>query len=224
MARFPISKQGSIQDALADIPSGPAKYVQRGLGTLSKFTNDQARQISNLIIEGFHKGGGHVEPKTIREEFELSEEDANDLALAMAVMVGVLSARGETAQEFVDAAVDRKFLEAAHSAQVLNVANIFISSRSDINEAIERQTLASEVLPSLQSFDLTIELRLGFENNNIKRIMPIAVVHLDTDTFQQEIWFQLTKFEMKKMIDKLKEGLDQMKLAEAWSKKTPQAD
>ena len=224
MARFQISKKVSLRDTLAEIPRGPAASIQGGLRVLSELNRDQARQISNLVIEEIRKGGSRVEPKTIRKEFGLSEEDANDLAFAMAVMAGVLSARDETAKEFVDAAVDSKFLEAAHSAHLLDVAENLVSKRHDVKEAIEQQSLASEVLPSLLSFDVTTEVRLGFENNNIKRVVPIVVAHLDTDAFQQEVWFQLTKRQVEMVIDDLKEVLDRIKLAEAWSKKTSQDD
>ena len=77
-----------------------------------------------------------------------------------------------------------------------------------------RGRLANVVLPSLVQFETTVDLRIQFDNEKPKDFVSIAVVHIETDAENTEIWCQLSRFQIETILDKLKNTLKEMEIAE----------
>lgn len=224
MARLPIGERRPLREALAEFPSGPSRSIRQGFKVLSELSPEETQQILNIAVVNFQKGGGRIEPDAIVKEFQLSESEAQNVLFTVAVVAATLSPRTDTAKDFVEEAQKAKLLDEEHTKRAIDLAEAIVSQRDNVSEAMKYQSLASEVLPSLMSFDLTIDLRIGFEDKQIKRAVPITVVHLDTDAYEQETWFQLTKPQVESIIDKLKTALENMEKADLWSKNLQEKD
>jgi len=74
--------------------------------------------------------------------------------------------------------------------------------------------LAAQTLPSLDTFDISVDLRLRFKDEQIQDAVSVAVVHLDTDATNRELWFQMTRGDVELVIEKLNSTLKQMDTAE----------
>jgi hypothetical protein len=77
----------------------------------------------------------------------------------------------------------------------------------------DRAQLAGEVLPSLLALDMAVDIRIRVSDGGLKTFVPVAILHLDTDT-PQGVWVQLTKGEVQETIDQLTRCLEELSLAE----------
>lgn len=85
-----------------------------------------------------------------------------------------------------------------------------MNSRAELERSFSRRRLAASVLPALELFDVTIDLRFRFKDKQIAESVPVAIVHIDTDVYNQEIWFQLAQDDVDEMIKKLEDARDQL--------------
>ena len=77
-----------------------------------------------------------------------------------------------------------------------------------------RTRLANAVLPSLARFDVTVDLRIRFENGQAREFVPVALAHIDTDADNTEFWFQLTRADITILLEKLNTCAREMELGE----------
>ena len=70
-------------------------------------------------------------------------------------------------------------------------------------------------MPSLYSFDVAVDLRVRIEDGKVRTTIPVAIVHLDTDSENQEIWVQLSTSDIDFIIKRLLRAQDDMKIAES---------
>ena len=92
-----------------------------------------------------------------------------------------------------------------------------MASCAEIERRIEIGHIGSEILPSLSSLDVTVDLRLRLRAGKPDIAVPIAIFHVDTDSYNQEVWFQATKADVERMQKQLKEILERMESAEQWA-------
>lgn len=97
------------------------------------------------------------------------------------------------------------------------VLSAIAANREQIRAAQVRSNLGIEVLPTLASFDATVDVRVRVADGVVKASVPVVVAHLDTDGANQEVWFQMTQEQLERLIAKLGKTAEQMKTAEAWS-------
>jgi hypothetical protein len=62
-----------------------------------------------------------------------------------------------------------------------------------------------------------VDIRIGFDNDEIALAVPVVLVHIDTDSKDQEIWFQMSKGQLKTAIEDLTKILLRVEAAEKWS-------
>ena len=86
---------------------------------------------------------------------------------------------------------------------------------------VQKMSLESEVLPYLLDLDVTVDLRLGYgpTGNNVEFAVPVAMLHVDTDSYNQEIWFQAGMTQVETMIERLQVAAERMKAADSLAKK-----
>ena len=133
---------------------------------------------------------------------------------ALSVTLGLLSDNLVSLDEFVQAGRDTIFEPGSESA-AREIADIIISQRPTLAKAMSRHQLASEVLPSLVEFDATVDVRIRFGNDKAEEFVSVAVVHIDTDGANQELWLQLSKMDIYTILDKLNKTARDMDLAES---------
>lgn len=82
-------------------------------------------------------------------------------------------------------------------------------------DAFERDSLANKVLPSLQGFDVVVDVRLSFsKDEGMPGAVPVAIAMLDTDADGQTIWFQMSKTQLQRLQAKLHTVAKQFEVAE----------
>lgn len=178
----------------------------------------QRKEVFQTVVENFHQSES-VDPKKISDKYSISVDTARDLLIALAFMVGIVSERDSPPGNFIDEAIERELLSRENAAVIAPLAEEIFAGRASIRDLIEQQRLGSEVLPSLAAFDVTVDLRLKFEGDKVGRFLPMAILHIDTDADRQEVWLQLNRAEISRIIGSLQEALKSIDAAEAWAKR-----
>lgn len=60
---------------------------------------------------------------------------------------------------------------------------------------------------------MIVDFRIHFEDEKPKNGVPVAVVHIETDSDKQELWFQMPQSEIERIIQKLTVASTQMELS-----------
>ena len=101
------------------------------------------------------------------------------------------------------------------------VLHVIADHYAEGRDNIRRMSVESEVLPYLTDFEATIDIRLeyGAKGNAVELAVPLAVFHVDTDSYRHEIWFQAGMAQVETMIERLQIVVERMKSAEDVARK-----
>lgn len=90
-----------------------------------------------------------------------------------------------------------------------------LQKHAQLRTDIERQDDARSVLPNMMRFELNVDVRVKFQQNEIRSFIPVVIGHVDTDAEGQLIWFQLTKEQLLRLQDDIKDAVTQVAALEA---------
>ena len=123
----------------------------------------------------------------------------------------------QTPANFVQTAIEHELLDEVTKEPILAFCEVVATARPDLKQALQRSTLADEVLPSFSFLSTTVDLRPSFEEGRIKFVVPVALLFLATDASEQQVWCQLKKSQLEEVIKDLQTTLRQMEQAEQWA-------
>jgi hypothetical protein len=215
-----IPTRGPISDLFVGMPTSIKTFVSEGFAALAKIPASKREELMQVVL-GSIDSGSLVEETEAQTKFGLSSDDSRQMLLAAGLIASTLSRRREdTAEAIVDELEKAGALNVADRPAILSFASQVIEDLPTVKKAVERSQLASVVFPSLSQFQTAVDVRLGFEKNRIAFSVPVVLVHIDTDAQGQEIWFQLTRRQVQKIVEDLQESLKQMSVADTWLDKS----
>lgn len=146
-----------------------------------------------------------------------SEKDATAVRNAALSAVHTINDKdGITAHNFVDASIQEGTLADEDADKIRSFYEYALNGKPSIKDMLENDAASDDdSLPTLRSFDISVDLKLKFDRNGISKMLPIATFHIDTESYTQEIWLQISKRQLETLINELNTALDQMKLAES---------
>jgi hypothetical protein len=208
-----ISTKDDVIRRLDRYPKEALAYFQGGFSSAASLSDETRRKVLAEMISNFQRGTRRLDSSNLQEITGLSTSIAEQVASVYSLVIGLLSETTATPDEFVQAAVDKLFLEKDQIAARSIVAAV-CEARGEINQTVARTQLAGEVLPSLYTFDVAVDLRVRVEKGSVVTSVPVAVLHIDTDADNHEIWLQLTKGDIDNLIRTLTKTLQDMQVAE----------
>ncbi len=211
-----IPSRGTVQEVFADMPTGLKDYVRDGFAVLSKLPQQKFDEIRRATLDAVEAGGSVVEGG-LSARLDIDKADVRSLLAATSLFATFLLGRDEKLPQLVAAAVEAKLIRPEDSPAALLFYEAIERDRPTLKETIQRSRYSSSVLPSLLEFETTIDIRLGFEKGRVDFVTPIALVHLDTDSEGQEVWLQLTKKQVERVVNELQDALRKMEEAEKWA-------
>jgi hypothetical protein len=209
---MPESSTELIARRLAQYPKEAFAFFSDGFAAASTLSKETLNLVLNSVIEDIKRGTRNVDGAALKPLTNLSERESNQLASVFSLVIGLLSESEATPEDFVSAAKGKLF-HSEHETTALAVAVSICASRSAIGSAIERAQLAGSVLPSLDIFDIAVDMRLRVVDGELKTAVPVAVLRLNSDA-GDDFWLQLTKGDVEDIIRKLSKSLEDMKFAE----------
>jgi hypothetical protein len=212
-----IPPRGHPGDRFSNMPSGIKAFIRDGFSVLAKVPPTKMGDLFQVVL-GSIEYGSVVDESEAQAKLGITKDDARPLLAAVSLVASTLSSKDETADELIEELAKAGALDPVNRPAALKFAFEVVAKRTVVHQTFERSQLASRVLPSLDDFEATVDVRLGFDKNRIAFSVPVALVHIDTDARGQELWLQLSKRQIQKIIGDLQDTLEKMSVAEAWLK------
>ncbi|HET6246554.1 MAG TPA: hypothetical protein VFE47_02560 [Tepidisphaeraceae bacterium] len=219
-----IPPTAPLADTLNEMPPSLRGVLREGFGLIASQDPVRYPQIATAALESLASPSDATERRILLQVSE--NEDAGKQILASATFLAwLVSTRKEELTKILSVAAEAQIIGESAVKPVTLLATLLASDKAQIRQNMERARLGAAVLPSLSEFSVVIDVRLDFEKDmtgpsgEVGLAVPVAVVHLDTDSYNQEAWFQMTRPELENMIDRLQLALDRLKKAEIWVKK-----
>jgi hypothetical protein len=198
--RVQVPSSGTLVDAFNGMPDRLKAFVRAGVNVLSKVPPSNLELLFRAVLETIQSG----------ESFS----EAPVLTGALSLIASIASDRSESAEQFVNIAIDSKLIETADVGTLRMFLSAVIQNRQAVRRALQTSRLATQVLPSLSEFETTVDMRFGFEKGRLIESVPVILLHIDTDAQGQEIWLQLTKGQLERIIKELQDTLKNVERAE----------
>jgi hypothetical protein len=202
-----------LSGEIAEIPARAALAARQGFAIASALSETNRQKAVELILASLQKRGASFDTESVSTAINLPRRDAGRVMTALSITLGLLTNNVASPEEFVQAGRGTIF-DAASEPTVRAVADLIISQRPTFEKAMARYQLSDVVLPSLAEFDVAVDLRVRFNNAQAEDFVAVAVVHIDTDGNNQEVWCQLSKADIDMILQKLGKAAREMELAE----------
>ena len=217
--RVRLPSSGAIESDFERMPAPVRSFVRDGFDILARVPEKSFDDLRTAVIESVHSGSA-IKEGDLPTRLGVSAEDTRVLLGSMSLIASMVSAREITADEFVISAVNVKLIGPQNKQAAHSFISAILRDRTALKRSIEQSSAASEVLPSLLDFEVTVDLRLAFEKNAVRDSIPVALVHIDTDAMSEELWFQANKRQLERLIKELEDAVQKMEQAEKWARRT----
>jgi len=202
------------------MPASVRRYLVTGLNVLAKLDTSKVASLIPLALSTYTADvPSDREFDRLAKEFGINRNQVPEFLGAINLITSVLSERPESAEDFVKEAKNAGLVGEENLQNVKQFAELAIANRDIIKKQIDQEEVASEVLPTFTYFETTIDVRLTFsEEGRIERTMPVALVHIDTDSREHEIWFQMSRSQAERVIEDLRAIVSKLQTAESFGK------
>jgi hypothetical protein len=151
----------------------------------------------------------------VAARYKLSDKQAEALLATITLLAGLAVYRDEAHDDIFEEAISANVLVPANRAAAQSFLTQAKTHRSTILQSLRETEIAEEVLPALQNFETSVDLRLGFEKGKIEMVVPVVMVHIETDA--SDFWLQMKKQDVEEMISHLEGLLQEINEAEKWA-------
>jgi hypothetical protein len=160
--------------------------------------------------------------ENLEKTLKIKPTDLSALFSAAMMTVPTLGEGGDVG-EFIAAVEKYGIISRDTLTKVQPFLDSIVSQRSIIGQSIRRAALPAQVLPYITNVEIVVDLRMAFLDNAVQDVVPVAMVHIDTDAQAQEIWFQASKSQMLQLRNDVDEAIKRMEAADAWGQKEKKA-
>ena len=216
MEKSNIDLSDETSGLFADLPPAFQARIKNGFSVLAEMSSDHLVD----LVEVAKKSIGVRQPpfEKYASTFNLPLEDVVALISAAVLAASLLSTRTISAEEFALAAVEEQVAEEVQKDAIFKFAQIVLNQAEPFIDTLERSRIASQILPSFASLDATIDVRLRFEEGQVRAAVPVVVLSLSTDKDDEEIVFQTTREGIDQIIEQLQDIQSQLQTTEEWAR------
>jgi hypothetical protein len=208
---IPLNREIPVVELLSDMPSVPKALIRKGFSVVARLPESAHSALLRSALDAAERKP--VNDEELAKNLGISVEDATNAVAAVRMFSALASARGETAEELLEALVESDLVTAAQKPTLAKIVPKVMQVAPELNEAAARQRLTEAVLPSFKRFQAVLDIRIGNEDRG-GFALPVAIAFLDTDTNNQRLWFQLTRQDVEDLLEKLNSILKRFKEAE----------
>ena len=210
---MPETAREELSRRLAAYPKEALPYLKHGFVAASELSEDIRHLVLAEMIENFKRGTRRLDSSALCAVTKLPQRESEQIASIYSLAIGLLSDTEATPNDFVEAAKGIVFFP-EQEVVAKSIATSICASRDEIKRTVARTQLAGEVLPSLYTFDVAIDLRIRVIDGKIATSAPVAIVHIDTDADDHDVWLQLGRGDIESIIRTLKKALEDLQVAE----------
>ena len=205
-------------EMLARLPRAFRDDAEKGFTVLAGIPSDRYEDIVQRAIVMVESRRPPVDG--LEKLLGLTSSDVGNVFAAAMLMVPFVG-EGTTPDEFIDAAVKTKLIDHQIVSRLKPFFDVVVAHAKPITEAIKRSAITDQVLPAFYDINIAVDLRIGFLGDRVDIAVPVAVIHIDTDVEDRQLWFQASKRKLLVIRDEIDEALQKMDAAEAWGEREP---
>jgi hypothetical protein len=212
--RFNLPRSGRpVGEILTKLPRAFRDDAEKGFGLLANVSESHYEEIIQHTIVMIDSRRPPIEE--LGRALGLTPVDTGAV-VAAAMLVVPIFGEGTEAEEFLNAATKVKLFDQALVPKLRPFVNKVASHTAQIATVIKKATLTDQVLPSFVYIDVAVDVRLGFAEGRVDIAAPVALVYIDTDADNKELWFQCSKQQLHLIREEIETALKKMDAAEAW--------
>jgi len=204
---------GSFQESLDTMPAQIKSLLGRGFKVLRSLPAESVRSLAREARESIGRTQ-EFDVSTIAKRLGLGDNEVADALSAAAFLTVVVVLEDVDVDSFIEDSIRAGVLAQGESVAIKALAQELVGNRDQLKTRIEQQDIANRVLPSFLAFDTTLEIRLDFKDDRVSSLVPVAIVHLDTDASHMEVWFQMSKDQVERLSSDLQALLKKIEQAE----------
>ncbi len=212
------SSERPLPDILTRIPRAFRDQAEKGFAVLAEVSPQHYAEILQAVIVTFESKKPPFE--SLEKSLRISKSDLSYLFAAAMLIVPILG-EGGTAEEFLSSSVKTRLINEGLVPRIQPFVDTIVAERAVIAKAIRRSALPAQVLPYFSDIQIAVDLRMDFEGEEVSEAVPVAVIHIDTDVNNEEMWFQCSKQQMLQLKNDIDAAVKKMEAAEAWGKREP---
>jgi hypothetical protein len=185
--RFNLPRLGRpFSDILRRLPLAFREDAERGFALLPNVPLERYEGLVKHTIVMMDSRRSPVDE--LVKTLGLTPSEIGSVVSACMVVVPMFG-EGARPEEFLDAATKAKLIDPALAPRLKPFVDVVAAHTADIAAVIKRVALTDQVLPSFMTVDVAVDVRLGFAEGRVDVVAPVALIHIDTDGENQELWF-----------------------------------
>lgn len=199
---------------LSGYPAEARSFFRDDLYVAARLSDEVRRKVVQELVINLRRGRRRIAGSTLRSLTGLPANESEQLMSAYSLIVGLLAESSATPDDFIRAARNIIFSEGDDDSIRAIVAQI-CDDRAVIAAALQRAQIAGAVLPSFRRMEISIDIRVRFSEGRADAHIPVAIMRIDTDADNQQLWFQMTEGDIEDAIEKLQGALEQIRISDS---------
>lgn len=200
--------------------TAPSKHAfAQGLNRIAGLSQEQQAAIVDTVSESFNTLSSlPIDNAILAKRIGLTNYSDNDpVTYSINLLAMALGEFGADSEDWSNA-LEGSGMQVSPSAVEFSKLLIHDIKKSNegINQLHQRRKLAHLLLPAFESMTAVVDIRLAHTNSPEKVApVPLAIIRIDTDTFNKDLTFQVTKGQLLEILEKSKDLLRMLESAEA---------
>ena len=198
---------GSPADALFDgMPSEVREMMESGFSHLATLPSESLASVASQVVRWLDPSEPAPEVGALAEMHDLDVPAMGSIMAATTLQASALFAARPpmTVATFVAKATSTGILKAEGAPAVEAFGEKHLAGHSAaLHDALARANSSMQIVPSFESLDTTIDLRVAALMEQRVVTMPIVIATLRTDTEDQELLFQMTPRDVSQLLKQL---------------------
>ena len=189
-----------------DMPPELREILESGFSQLVTLPPESLKNIVSQAIRWFDPTEPAPEVGTLARESKVDAPTMKAIMVAVTFQASQLFAARHSMplHAFVTKAINTGVLKKDYAQTVEAFGNEYLEPRSAaIRDALARANSSVRIVPSFQSLDTTIDLRIADVNDERVVTMPVVIATLQTDVSDRELLFQMTPRDVGQLLRKL---------------------
>lgn len=199
-----------LEAAIDDLPASVRASLAAAYEIAASLDQRRWSDAVRTFVREVTANGGNFDADNLSKSLQIPQRDARKIASGLSATVALLTDTEGTVREFLSAATRRAGLLPSANGAAEIAADIVLSEKGTLEAVLSRRRLAASVLPSLDYLEIAVDLRFKFDGNQLNDAVPVAIIRVDTDTFNQQLWVQLDLDDVNNAIKKLNDAKEQM--------------
>ena len=189
-----------------DMPPEAREFLKSGFAQLVTFPPESLTNVASQVIRWLDPTDPAPEIDVLARELKVDQQTMNAIMAAVTVQATALFAGmyRMPLDMFVKNAINAGILESDHANAVKDFSHNYIETRSAaFADALARANSSTEIVPSFQDLDTTIDLRVAVVNDQRVVTVPMVIATLRTDVRDQKLIFQMTPRDVGQLLQQL---------------------